>query len=295
MSLPALNLRKYHGLGNDYLIPTDAQDCAPEEIDAELVRRICEPHYGLGSDGILYGPYFPDTAFFQKLGIPEAICAFRILNPDGSEAEKSGNGVRIFARWLLDSGRVELNQEFVLATLGGPIRCCVKEAEDAIQAQMGKVSFEAEAIPVLKEVGEVLNRHITVGGTDLEYCAATVGNPHCVVLSPAGVSREQAQNLGPLLESHPVFPNRTNVQFMQALDDHTIQIEIYERGAGYTLASGTSASACAAVAVRIGWCQSPVTVVMPGGKLTLQIDEDFQVTQVGPVRLVYDVRYYPTL
>ena len=111
-----MRLRKYHGLGNDYLIPTEQADATPDTIDEALVRALCAPHYGLGSDGILYGPYLPGSPFFQRLAQPEAIAAFRILNPDGSEAEKSGNGVRIFAQYLFDCGLVQRGVPFTLAS-----------------------------------------------------------------------------------------------------------------------------------------------------------------------------------
>ena len=281
---------KYHGLGNDYLIPTDGA-CAPEEIDAEYVRRICQPHYGLGSDGILYGPYMPQSAFYKRLGISNALCAFRILNPDGSEAEKSGNGVRIFARYLYDCGKVALHEEFILATLGGAIKCRVDDPKTAIYAEMGQLSFDSAVIPVVGPQREVVREKLLIDGEELEFCAVTIGNPHCVVIEPpGGVCRDTAMRFGPLLESHPYFPNRTNVQFITRLDEHNIRAEIYERGAGYTLASGTSSCACAATAIRLGWCLSPVTVHTPGGQLTIELDAQYNATQCGPVEYVYTAK-----
>ena len=287
-----MHFRKYHGLGNDYLIPTAAECAAPEEIDAALVRNVCDVHYGLGSDGVLYGPYFPETAFYQQLGISEARCAFRILNPDGSEAEKSGNGVRIFCRYLYDCGLVKRNEKFTLATIGGPIRCRVDDPETAIRAEMGRLSFDSALIPVAGPRREVLREHFLIDGEELEYCAVTIGNPHCVVPCPQGVSRDLACRLGPHIECEPRFPNRTNVQFIAPVDCHAVRAEIFERGAGYTLASGTSACACAAVAVKLGWCESPVTVKMPGGDLTIQLDADYAATQCGPVHHIYDADYH---
>ncbi len=287
--------RKYHGLGNDYLIPLDPQEATPGTVDADAVRRICHPHYGLGSDGILYGPYLPDSPFYQTLNQPQALCAFRILNPDGSEAEKSGNGVRIFARYLWDCGLVSLDTPFVLATLGGPVTCRILHPCRAIQAQMGKVSFDSREIPVTGPRREVLREPLTLPGEPdpLLFCAATVGNPHCVVLRETPPTPDLALRLGPLLESHPLFPHRTNVQFLSRVDDHAVQVEIYERGAGYTLASGTSATACAAVAVKLGLCRSPVQVRMPGGNLEISLDEEFIATLTGPVERVYEAWLRP--
>jgi diaminopimelate epimerase len=281
--------RKYHGLGNDYLIPLCPAEAAPEVIDPAEVRRICHRNYGLGSDGILYGPYLPGSHFFESLKHPEALCAFRVLNPDGSEAEKSGNGVRIFARYLWDCGMVRSDEPFVLATLGGPVECRVLDPENAIQARMGRVSFDSREIPVEGAPREVISeRLILPNGEEILFCAATVGNPHCVVLLDAPPTRELTLRLGPILESHTLFPHRTNVQFIHIQDEHTLQAEIYERGAGYTLASGTSSTACAAVAVKIGRCKSPVTVKMPGGDLVISLTPDFQATLTGPVARVYD-------
>lgn len=289
-----MRLRKYHGLGNDYLVPVEASWSTPECIDEQWVRRICHRNCGAGSDGVLFGPYLPGTPFYEQLAIPGALAAFRILNPDGSEAEKSGNGVRIFARWLYDAGMVGLDEPFVLATLGGPVRCTIHDPASAIEAQMGQVTFVPEKIPMLlpPEVGsvpEAVALPLVVSGEKLQVTCANVGNPHCVVLNPpSGVNEATARRLGAPLECHPIFPERINVQFMERLDEHRVRIEIYERGAGYTLASGTSASACAATAVRMGWCQSPVQVIMPGGELTVQVDESFQVTILGPVEFVYE-------
>lgn len=292
MSSTPLQLRKYHGLGNDYLIPVNASDAAPEVIDRDEVRRLCQPHYGLGADGVLYGPYYPGSAYYEQLAQPGALCAFRIMNPDGSEAEKSGNGVRIFARWLFDSGVVKQDEPFVLATQGGSIRCIVHDPARAIEAALGQVSFDSAKIPVAGEPREVLHERINAAGQELEFCAATIGNPHCVVLSPEGVSEVQARMYGPVIECDKRFPNRTNVQFIQRVDEHHLRLEIFERGAGYTLASGTSAAAAAATAVRIGWCESPVTAMMPGGELELTVSADYSVTQCGPVTLVYEAGYW---
>ncbi len=280
--------RKYHGLGNDYLIPTSGE-CAPEVIDPEYVRLICKPHYGLTSDGILYGPYEPHSAFYQHLGMHDALCAFRVLNPDGSEAEKSGNGVRIFARYLYDCGKVALHEDFVLATIGGAIKCRVDDPNTAIYAAMGTLSFDSVAIPVVGPKRDVVREKVTVDGAELEFCAVTIGNPHCVVIDPpGGVCKDTAMHFGERLEVHPLFPHRTNVQFITRLDKHNIRAEIFERGAGYTLASGTSSCACAATAIRIGWCTSPVTVHTPGGELTIEIDANYNASQCGPVARVYD-------
>ena len=263
---------KYHALGNDYLV------CDPKDWQLELtpprIRRFCDRHFGAGSDGILYGPLpAADNAF-----------ALRIFNPDGSEAEKSGNGLRIFTRYLWDSGRISLHP-FQVVTKGGIVTCRVIADSLLVEVAMGQVSFDSREIPVTGAPREVLREEMKVAGVTVCYCAATIGNPHCVVLNQA-VTPETAYRLGPGLETEPRFLHRTNVQFLEVLDPGTIRLEIWERGAGYTLASGSSASAAAAVARRLGLCGPDITVRMPGGDLKVRISPDYHITQTGPVTAV---------
>jgi diaminopimelate epimerase len=263
---------KYHGLGNDYLV------LDPKEVGRDLtldeVRLICHRNYGAGSDGILWGPFPSDRADF----------ALRIYNPDGSEAEKSGNGLRIFSRYLYDRGLVK-NAQFTISTPGGVVRSRVHEGAKLIDVEMGRVSFDSTKIPVAGSPRDVLNEPIHVLDRDFVYCAATIGNPHCV-LPLDEVSAELARKYGPALEVDPRFPNRTNVQFLKVLGRNDIQIEIWERGAGYTLASGSSSSAAAAVARRLGLCDERITVHMPGGELAITVHDDFSIEMAGPVTRV---------
>jgi len=150
---------------------------------------------------------------------------------------------------------------------------------------MGKVSFQSEDIPVIGPPREVINETTEIAGNQIVFSAATVGNPHCVVLRDR-VTEEEARRLGPLIEVHGLFPNRTNVQFVQVVNRGTLRIEIWERGAGYTLASGSSSSAAAAVANRLGLCENQVTVCSPGGELVLSITDDYAVTLTGAVTKV---------
>jgi len=263
---------KYHALGNDYLV-IDPDDCAVP-MEREKIQRICHRNYGLGSDGILYGPLPSEQAEF----------GLQIFNPDGSEAEKSGNGLRIFSRYLWDRKRVG-EEEFTVETLGGVVRARVSKAGRQVQVEMGRVSFSSGKIPVTGSEREVLQEEIEVGGRTFCFCAATIGNPHCVIVLPK-VEASLAHEFGPLLEKHAFFPNRTNVQFLEVIDRKNIKIEIWERGAGYTLASGSSSSACAAVAHKLGLCDASIVVHMPGGELSIEMGEDFSVLMTGPVTRV---------
>ena len=269
MTTSTLNFTKYHGLGNDYIVMD------PDEVGRDLtlaeVRLICHRNYGPGSDGILWGPTRNQSGDF----------CLKIFNPDGSEAEKSGNGLRILTRYLFDRGLVQ-HESFSVQTPGGRVRCCVKPGGELIEVEMGQVSFDAARIPVKGYAGEVLNQTMMLEGKEYRFCAATIGNPHCV-LPLADVSEEMARRLGPQIETDARFPNRTNVQFLKVLGRNDIQIEIWERGAGYTLASGSSSSAAASVAHKLGLCDRDITVHMPGGKLAIALTRDFQVTMTGPV------------
>ncbi|MBW4610872.1 MAG: diaminopimelate epimerase [Hassallia sp. WJT32-NPBG1] len=263
---------KYHALGNDYLV------IAFEDLDFELtpekVERICHRNFGIGSDGIL----------FASLPSKDSRFALRIFNPDGSEAEKSGNGLRIFSRYLWDKNLVG-KEEFEIETLGGTVKARVAELGKSVRVEMGRVNFQSEKIPVVGHSREVIQESITVDNQTFSFCAATIGNPHCVILLPE-VTPDMVKKYGSLLEVHPYFPNRTNVQFMKILDRNNIQIEIWERGAGYTLASGSSSSAAAGVAHRLDLCDSSITVHMQGGLIAIEISDAFLVTMTGAVTKV---------
>ena len=266
---------KYHALGNDYIVLDPKSFAAP--LTEQNIRLICHRNFGVGSDGILYGPLPSKRAPF----------GLRILNPDGSEAEKSGNGLRIFCRYLFDQNLVAENNEFLVDTLGGTVRATVFEKARIIQVDMGKVSFWSDEIPMTGDRREALHESLIVRDRTFDVCCATIGNPHCVILLPE-IDAELAKTYGPPIETHPYFPKRTNVQFLQVIDRANIRIEIWERGAGYTLASGSSSSASAAVARKLGLVDSSITVHMPGGQLGIEIGSDFAIRMTGPVVKVAD-------
>jgi diaminopimelate epimerase len=261
---------KYHALGNDYIVMDPADFPGWTTPTPEQIRIICHRNFGVGSDGILWGPVATTKAQF----------GLRIFNPDSSEAEKSGNGLRIFSRFLWDRGMVKAPR-FTIDTPGGVVEAEIKDGQN-ITIAMGRVSFDSDRIPVAGAPREVLNEPMAIQGRTFKFCAATIGNPHCVIPLPE-VSPELAKQYGPAIEVHPNFPHRTNVQFMQVLDRSNIRIEIWERGAGYTLASGSSSSAASAVAHRLGLVDGNVTVHMPGGQLSIKIAPDFSIRMTGPV------------
>ena len=267
-----MHFTKYQALGNDYLViqPGDTGEILPPDE----IQRICDRHYGVGSDGILFGP----------LAVQGSDFGLRIFNPDGNEAEKSGNGLRIFSRYLWDLGLVQ-EEEFTIHTPGGVVRSQIFDNGRRVLIEMGRASFDSQRIPVSGPRREVIGETMLVKGEELSFCAVTLGNPHCVILRET-ISAEEACRLGPDIEKDSQFPNRTNVQFMKILDRENIQIEIWERGAGYTLASGSSSCAAACTAYRLGLCGAQIAVHMPGGRLDIMIDPDWTVHMTGPVARV---------
>ncbi len=271
-----MRFHKYHALGNDYLVIDPAEWPEADPPSPAGIRAICHRQFGVGSDGILWGP-FPTPATPYGL---------RIFNPDGSEAEKSGNGLRIFARYLWDSRRPDL-PALPIHTPGGTVTATLHDNATRVTVDMGRVSFTSTAIPVAGAPREVINESLEIPGRRFTFCAATIGNPHCVIPVDE-VSAAMAREHGAAIESHPLFPRRINVQFMQVIDRRRIRIEIWERGAGYTLASGSSSSAAAAVAHRLGLVDDRLTVEMPGGEIAIEIAADFAIRLTGSVNRVAD-------
>jgi diaminopimelate epimerase len=267
-----MRFAKYQALGNDYVV-VDAEEWQGW-LNPPAIRRVCDRHFGIGSDGVLVRE--PRLA-----GAPERV---RIFNSDGSEAEKSGNGLRIFARYLADNTTVELGW-FAVRTRGGDVLCRVSEGGRMVTVDMGQVSFESGAVPMTGPSREALRERIVVGGRSLEVCGASIGNPHCVVLA-GRASEDDARRLGPLLERHEWFPQRTNVHFLEVVDARNLRLEIWERGSGYTLSSGSCASAAAAVARRLGLASGRVAVHMRGGIAEVEIDDAFRVRLRGAVTKV---------
>ncbi len=264
-----------HGLGNDYVVMD------PKALSFKLTQKnielICDRHWGLGSDGIL-----------ALVPSKKAEFGLRIFNPDGSEAEKSGNGLRIFARYLHATGKTK-KKHFTVETKGGLVTIALhldrQGDASAVTVEMGRATFKPAALPCTLAADELTQQPIEAAGRSLQFTGVSVGNPHCVVFKQAGESwsREDLLSLGPALENHPLFPKRTNVQLAVPTGAKEIFILIWERGAGETQASGSSSCAAASAAVRLGLVKSPVTVKMPGGTLNIDVAEDFSLTMKGPV------------
>lgn len=264
-----LLFHKYQGLGNDYLV---CHHAVAEQLTLEQIRILCHRHYGPGSDGLLIdsGDQHHPT--------------LRIINPDGSEAEKSGNGLRIYARYLFDLGRVG-HQPFVVRTAGGEVQCQVHDDPHQITVDMGQANFNPQALPALLDLPEALNYPLALADETLSVSLVSMGNPHCVVPVET-LDLAQVHRLGPQIENHPLFPKRTNVQFVEVVDRNTLRIGIWERGAGFTMASGSSSCAAASVMRKTGRVDDKVIVNMPGGQLHISFSDDFQVSMRGPVHKI---------
>ena len=264
-----LLFHKYHGLGNDYLV---CHRTVAEQLSNEQIRILCHRHYGLGSDGLLIdsGDQHQPT--------------LRIINPDGSEAEKSGNGLRIYARYLYDIGRVG-HLPFSVQTAGGEVHCRVHDDPHQITVEMGRANFTPAALPALIEQPEALNYPLKLADETRLVSLVSMGNPHCVVLVEK-LDLALVHRLGPQIENHPLFPKRTNVQLVEVVDRNTLRIGIWERGAGFTMASGSSSCAAASVMRKLGRVDNHVSVNMPGGQLQISFHDDFLVSMCGPVHKI---------
>lgn len=277
-----MRFSKYHALGNDYLVIDPAR--GPFDPEARLIQGLCHRRLGLGADGILLGPLPGEAGTF----------GLRIFNPDGSEAEKSGNGLRIFARYLLEAGHA-LASGCRIRTAGGlaEVRYLAPDGS-LVEVDMGPPTFRAEAIPFtgLHPEADVVAVPLRVGDRTWTVTSLSLGNPHCV-LFPEQVTAALARRLGPRIERHPAFPNRVNVQLVEVLDHTRIRIEIWERGAGRTPASGSSACAAAAACRRLGIVDDRLTVAMPGGLVTVAFTPQGSLLLTGPVQAVCHGELHP--
>jgi diaminopimelate epimerase len=264
---------KSHGLGNEYIILDNRN--IDFKLTSDAIRRLCNVHYGIGSDGILL-----------KVDSEHADFGLKIFNPDGSEAEKSGNGLRIFCKFLYDY-QFTIDKEFFVETPGGIVRANILEENQGkavlISVDMGKAIFKSREIPVDSDIPEFIGEKITAGDREFEVNCVSVGNPHCVVIRNE-LDVDEIKQYGPLLENHPIFPNRINVQFAKVIKRDEAQILIWERGAGYTLASGSSSCAVACVLVKRNLVDRNLKLIMKGGILAIEIDREWNIRMTGEVK-----------
>lgn len=264
---------KSHGLGNCYIVIDG--DKIDFDLTDEVVKRICDLHFGVGSNGIL-------------LKVPSKIADFglKIYNTDASIAENCGNGLRIFSKFLHDYDYLS-SDKFTVDILGRLIHCEILEKNAAgkaikVRVDMGKANFIAKNVPVIFEKEECINEPVTFGGKEFRINCVSVGNPHCVVFRDE-LNQEELLKYGPIIETDKMFPNRTNVQFAHVVNRNLVEIKIWERGVGNTLASGSSSCAVASAMRKNNLVDKDVTIKMPGGELQISIDEEWNIKMTGPV------------
>jgi diaminopimelate epimerase len=247
-----MKLSKWQAIGNDYLLVEQAELAQP--LTRDSVRELCDYHYGVGADGLL-----------EVISVDGTRAELRIWNPDGSTAELSGNGARIVAAWL---ARRSGEPQVTLSVDGRAVEANVRP-DGNIELDVGRV-----------EVGE--SETLDLGDERVEFTPVSVGNPHAVVRREP--ERGEVRRLGPRIERHSRFPERTNVQLVRVDSPHDVTVGVWERGAGETLSSGTSSVAVAAAAVANGWCESPVNVHLPGGELVVELDGEGRARLTGPAQ-----------
>lgn len=269
------NFVKTHGLGNEYIVLD--QEKISFELTQKAIKRICNVNFGIGSDGILL-----------KVKSFKADFGLEIYNPDGSEAEKSGNGLRIFCKYIYDLHFTE-KRELSVETKGGIVHARIVETSNGkaalISVDMGKAIFKSEEIPTRFKSEIVIGETIKVGDRDYEINCVSVGNPHCVIIKD-NLDIDEIKKYGSLIERHDQFPNRINVQFAKVISKSEVEVLIWERGAGFTLASGSSSCAVASVLRKRGLIDDNVKIKMPGGQLKIEIDSNWNIRMTGEVRQI---------
>ncbi len=268
-----MTFEKWQALGNDYLIVEHGE--LPFELTAERVRRLCAPHTGVGSDGVLLLSEPTERGYVARL---------RIFNPDGSEAELSGNGAREAILYLRRSGWVD-HDVFSIETAAGEIRPQIT-GKTTCTVDMGRARLRSRDFP---SGGDDGLGTVSAGGRELAFQHVSIGNPQCAIEVTGGEALEALDlgDLGPPIEANvELFPNRTNVSFWRRDEDSVLSARIFERGVGETLSSGTGACGAAVAAVLRG-AESPVTVRLDGGELEVEVGEDLGVRLTGWAVPVY--------
>lgn len=266
---------KMHGLGNDFVI-TAAKSIPPDPGD--LARQVCDRHFGVGADGLVF-----------ILPSENADLRMCIFNPDGSEAEMCGNAIRCVAKYAFESGMVERTELRIETGAGVLVSRLIVEAGlvKEVEVNIGRPVLDRKRIPMQGPPGGVINEPLDVSGAVYRITAVSFGNPHCVLFVP-DVSAINLPVVGPVIENHPAFPCRTNVEFVEVLSQDSILVRVWERGAGETLACGTGACAAVVAGFLNGLTDRRVLVRLPGGNLSIFWAEDDQVYMTGPAAAVFN-------
>ena len=275
---------KMHGLGNDYIIIDESEKILiPEEKKPEIVEDICRRGFSVGADGVI---------FVTPASTEDADIRFRIFNSDGSEAEMCGNGIRCFAKYVYEN-EIFRGEEILVETLGGikEIDLDVEGGEvRASSVDMGVPTFKPPDIPMISDKEEFLDSELIVDGKPIRMTVVNVGNPHAVIFTE-NIEDIDLNEIGPLIENHPAFPQKTNVHFVNIINRNEIEMITWERGAGFTLACGTGATSSVIVGFKLGKLDEEVEVHLPGGELLIivyEIGEEIRIFMEGEAVLVFD-------
>lgn len=266
MTLKEIQFSKMHGLGNDYIVIDETkEEIIPESKKNEVTAELCRRGFSIGADGVIF--VCPSTS-------DETDIRFRIFNSDGSEAEMCGNGIRCFAKYVYDRGIIK-KEKINVETLGGIkiVDMQVKNGEvSSSKVDMGKATFKASEVPMISENEEFLDEELNVEGTSYRLTAVSVGNPHAVIFTD-DIDAVPLNEVGPAIETHEAFPQKTNVHFVKILSKNEINMTTWERGAGFTYACGTGATSCVLSGFKLGKLDNNVLVHLPGGDLRIEVYE----------------------
>lgn len=278
-----ITFSKMHGLGNDYIVIDESKkNIIPEDKKPEIVEEICRRGFSIGADGVI----------FVTPPKEDGDIRFRIFNSDGSEAEMCGNGIRCFAKYVYENEIVH-SEEMLVETLGG-----LKEVDLDVEAgevksssvDMGSATFKTTEIPMISDEDEFIDSVLDVEGEPIRMTVVNVGNPHAVIFTE-NVENIELNKLGPQIENHQAFPEKINVHFVNIINRNEIEMLTWERGAGFTLACGTGATACVIAGYKLGKLDEEVEVHLPGGELLIiiyEMDEETTLFMEGEAVLVFD-------
>ena len=282
-----LTFSKMHGIGNDYIYINCFQETVtdPEKLSIFL----SDVRFGVGSDGLV-------------LILPSEVADFRmrIFNADGSEAMMCGNATRCIGKYVYDMGMTD-KTEISLETNSGIKYLTLYPGADnkieSVKVDMGKAILVPKDIPVNSDLDRFIAQPVTVDGKEYAMTCVSMGNPHAIVFLP-DVASLDLEKIGPSFEHHPLFPDRVNTEFVRVIDDHTLQMRVWERGSGETFACGTGTCATVVAAVLNGYCkkEEEILVHLRGGDLRIIYHEDETVTMIGPATYVFEGKMeYPKL
>lgn len=280
-----IKFTKMNGLGNDFII-VDGKDVSEKNLKyAELAKKMCDRNFGIGADGLI----IVNPADVKS----DTDTSWRIFNSDGSEPQMCGNGIRCFAKYVYEKKIID-KKKFTVQTLAGTITPEILDNGE-VKVDMGKPILEATKVPVnVEDVDCVINYPLNIEGKEFDITTVSMGNPHCIIFTEED-SYSLARKFGPKIEIHPMFPEKTNVEFVKILSRNNIKIDVWERGCGITLACGTGACASTVAAILNDLTDNRVKADLPGGSLTIEwnnSDKDAHVFMTGKSEFVFEGEFF---